>query len=173
MSLLDEKKVLLGLGKVDVSFCEHCIMEKQHRKTFGVETHSSKEILEYVHSDLWEHSLVASLFGKLYYVSFLDDYSKYMWAYFLTQKSEVFSTFKSWRIQVETQTRYKVKYLRSDNGGKYTSEEFHRYCREKWILCHFITVYTPQQNVVSERLNRTVLEKVLSMLSESGLTEEF
>lgn len=52
MSLLDEKKVLPGLGKVDLSFCEHCIMGKQHRKTFGVGTHSSKEILEYVHSDV-------------------------------------------------------------------------------------------------------------------------
>lgn len=85
----------------------------------------------------------------------------------------MFSTFKSWRIQVETQTRHKVKYLRSDNGGEYTSEEFQRYCTEEGITRHFTTVYTPQQNVVSERLNRTVLEKVHSMLSESGLPGEF
>lgn len=66
-----------------------------------------------------------------------------------------------------------MKYLRTDNDGEYTSEEFQRYCIEEGITRHFTTVYTPQQNVVFERLNRTVLEKVWSMLSEFGLLEEF
>lgn len=87
--------------------------------------------------------------------------------------SKFFITFKTWRIQVETHTEKRVKYLRSDNGGEYTSEEFHRYCKEEWITRHFTTVYTPQQNALSKRLNRTMLEKVRSMLSEYGLPGEF
>lgn len=82
----------------------------------------------------------------------------------------MFSTFKSLRIQVETQIKHKVKYLRSNNGGEYTSEKFQRYCTEEG---RFTMVYIPQQNAVSERLNRTVLEKVRSMLSEFGLPREF
>lgn len=60
-----------------------------------------------------------------------------------------------------------------DSGGGYTSEEFQGYCIEKKITCHFMTIYTPQQNIVYERLNRIVLEKVRSMISESDLPGEF
>jgi transposase InsO family protein len=58
-----------------------------------------------------------------------------------------------------------VKYLGSDNGSAYTSKEFGRYYKEKRITYHLITVYTLEQNVIAERLNRTVLEKVWSILS--------
>jgi len=180
LTLLRDKGLLTGLGKIDIDFCEHCVMGKQHRKAFGVGIHHSKEFLAYIHSDVWGPSPIASLSGKWYYVSFIDDYSRFVWVYFLTEKSEVFATFKSWRAQVETQTGHKVKtlnvmvrYLRSDNGGEYTSKEFGRYCKEEGITRHLTTVYTPQQNAVSERFNRTVLEKVRSMLSQSSLPYEF
>lgn len=172
LSLLDDKKMLPGLGTLDFAYCEHYIMGKQHRRAFSVGTHDSKEILKYVHIDVWVPSPTASLSGKLYYV-FIDDYSRYVWVYFLTHKSEVFSTFKTWRIQVENQTGNRVKYLRSNNDGEYTSEEFQRYCTEEEITRHFTKVYTPEQNAISKRLNKTVLEKVRSMLSESGLPREF
>ncbi|OAE22276.1 hypothetical protein AXG93_3491s1170 [Marchantia polymorpha subsp. ruderalis] len=53
-----------------------------------------------------------------------------------------------------------VRYLRSDNGGEYISKEFGEYCKAEGITCHLTTVYTPQQNAVCERFNRTVLKKV-------------
>jgi hypothetical protein len=81
--------------KINLEFCEHCVMGKQNRKPFGVGTHSSKEFLGYVHSDVWGPSPVASLSGKWYYVSFIDDYSRFTWVYFLKEKSKVFETFKS------------------------------------------------------------------------------
>lgn len=95
--LLVERRVLPDLGKVDLTFCEHCIMSKQHWRNFGVGTHSSKKLLDYIHSDVWGYSHIASLSGKLYYVSFTHVYSRYVWIYFLTHKSKVFPTFKSWR----------------------------------------------------------------------------
>lgn len=58
--LLDKRKVLLGLGKVDFAFWEHCIMRKHHRRAFTVGTHNFTEILEYVHSDVWGPSSTAS-----------------------------------------------------------------------------------------------------------------
>ena len=180
LTMLRDRNLLSGLGKINSDFCEHCVMGKHHRKPFGVGMHNSKEVLEYVHSDVWGPSPVASLSGKWYYVVFIDDYSRFVWIYFLTEKSEVFATFKSWKAQVETPSRHKVKalnlkvrYFRLDNGGEYTSKEFWMYCKEEGITRHLTTVYTPQQNAVPERLNRTVLEKVRSMLSQSGLPHEF
>ena len=131
LTKLQEKYLLSGLGKIKLDFCEHWVMGKHHRKAFGVGIHSSKEYLEYIHSDMWGPSPIASLSRKWYFVFFIDDYSRFVWVYFLTDKSEVFATFKSWKAQVETQTRRKVRtlhlrvrFFRSDNGGEYTSREF-------------------------------------------------
>jgi transposase InsO family protein len=178
MDMLSQKEVLSKIGKNDLDFCEHCVMGRQ--KPFGVGTHSSNEFLEYIYSDVWGHSLTASLSGKWYYVSFIHDYSKFIWVYFLTEKNEVFETFNNWRARVETQSGKKVKalnvrvgYLRSDNGGEYTFKKFGRYCKEEGIMPHLTRVYIPQQNAIAEQVNQMVLEKVWSILSQSGLPHEF
>lgn len=79
---------------------------------------------------------------------------------FLSTSLRCFTLSKLRRIQVETQTGQKVKYLQSNNGNEYNSEEFHRFNTEEKITRHFTTVYIPQQNAVFERFNKTVLEKV-------------
>jgi hypothetical protein len=70
-------------------------MGKLKRKPFEVGFHSSKAFFQYLHSDKYGPSPVALLFGKWYYVSFIDDYSRFTWVYFFTEKSEIFETFKS------------------------------------------------------------------------------
>ncbi|KAM1046410.1 hypothetical protein ACFX13_026491 [Malus domestica] len=74
---------------------------------------------------------------------------------------------------VENQTGRKIKILRSDNGGEYTSDHFFKVCKEEGIVRHFSVRGTPQQNGVAERLNRTLLEKVRCMLSQSSLSKSF
>ncbi|KAM1649747.1 hypothetical protein ACFXTN_002536 [Malus domestica] len=74
---------------------------------------------------------------------------------------------------IENQTGKKIKVLRSDNGGEYTSDPFLKVCREEGIVKHFTVRDTPQQNGVAERLNRTLLEKVRCMLAQSGLSKAF
>ena len=65
-----------------------------------------------------------SLSGHEYYVTFIDDYSMKTWIYFLKAKGEVFSGFQEFKALVENQTGKKIKVLRSNNGGEYTSNEF-------------------------------------------------
>lgn len=74
---------------------------------------------------------------------------------------------------METQTGRKIKKLRSDNGGEYKSDPFLQVCQEEGIVRHFTVAGTPQQNGVSERMNRTLVEKVRCMLSNAGLTKGF
>ena len=74
---------------------------------------------------------------------------------------------------VETQTGRRVKTLRSDNGGEYTSDPFFEVCQDDVIKRHFTVRKTPQQNGVAERMNRTLVEKVRCMLSHSGLSKMF
>ena len=66
-----------------------------------------------------------------------------------------------------------MKYLQSDNGGKYSSKEFKSYCEENRIKRHYTIKMIPQQNGVSERMNRTLLEKARSMRLQSSLSVSF
>ena len=74
---------------------------------------------------------------------------------------------------VENQSGKKVKALRSDNGGEYISKQFADFCAEKGIKREFTAPYTPAQNGVAERMNRTIQERLMSMLSQSHLPQSF
>jgi len=77
---------------------------------------------------------VPSLGKSLYYVSFIDDFSRRTWVYFLRHKSEVFSKFKEFKALVENQTNKKIKVLRTDNGGEFCSREFEQFCKQYGIV---------------------------------------
>jgi transposase InsO family protein len=71
--------------------------------------------------------------GYVYYVSFIDDYSRKTWIYFLKSKDEVFSKFKEFKSLIENLSERKIKILKLDNGGEYTSKEFVNFCRDVGI----------------------------------------
>jgi transposase InsO family protein len=70
----------------------------------------------------------------------------------------VFSKFKEFKALIENLSEKKIKILRSDNGGEYTSKEFVNFCKDVGIKRELTTPYNPQQNSVAERKNRTMLE---------------
>ena len=74
-----------------------------------------------------------SLSGYEYYVTFIDDYSRKTWIYFLKNKSEVFRKFKEFKALIENLSKKRMKTLRIDNGGEYTSKEFEEFCKEEGI----------------------------------------
>jgi hypothetical protein len=78
---------------LEVDFCEHCVYRKQNQVRFPFGVTREKGIIELVHSDVFGPVTVPSLGGSLYYVSFLDNFSKKTWIYFLRKKSEVFEKF--------------------------------------------------------------------------------
>jgi hypothetical protein len=87
------------------------------------------------------------------------------WVYFLKAKLETFEKFKVFLRQAENETKEKIGTLRTDNGGEFTSNEFQTFCGEKGIKRQFTNAYTPQQNRVIERMNRTLLKMAQSMLT--------
>ena len=113
------------------------------------------------------------LSGKEYFVTFIDDFSRKVWAYPLRRKDQVLSVFQRFITMVETQIGKKVKCLRSDNGGEYMSKAFQDFCDTKGIKRELTAPYTPPQNGVVERMNRTIQERVRSMLSNTELSDGF
>jgi len=85
---------------------------------------SAKHISELVHSDVFRPMTVPSLGKYVYYVSFVDEFSRNTWIYFLKNKFEVFDRFKEFKALVENQTEKKIKVLRIDNGGEFCRKEF-------------------------------------------------
>ena len=92
--------------------------------------------------------------------------------YPLKHKSDVFATFKQ-KVMIEKQTGKKVKRLRTDNGMEFCSMEFDQFCKNEGIVRHCTVRYTPQQNGVAEKMNRTLLERARWMLSIAGLSQCF
>lgn len=127
-----------------------------------------------MHSDLWgSPSTPESLGCCRYFVSFIDDYSKKVWVYFLKSKDEAFDKFKEWKLEVENQMGKKIKCFRTDNGLEFCNSKFDQLCKESGVMRHRTCTYTPQQNGVSERMNRTIMDKVRSMLAETRMGQEF
>ena len=88
-------------------------------------------------------------------------------------KSEVACVFQKFKALVENQVDCKIKVLRSDNGTEYTSDQFEKFCFEAGIEHQLTVTYTPQQNGVSERKNRTVMEMARCLLFEKRLPKSF
>ena len=100
-------------SSLDFDLCENCIYGKQNRVSFPSSGKRKKHILELVHSDVFGPVKVPSLGNFVYYVSFIDDFSRNIWIYFLNKKFEGFDRFKEFKALVENQTEKKIKVLRN------------------------------------------------------------
>ena len=103
LKVLVERNLIPGLKSVNLPFCEHYVMSKQHRLKFNRSTARSKYMLDLIHSYVWE-SPEMSLGGAKYAVSFIDDYSKRLWMYSIKKKSDVFQIFKDFKARVELES---------------------------------------------------------------------
>ncbi|RVW97553.1 Retrovirus-related Pol polyprotein from transposon TNT 1-94 [Vitis vinifera] len=119
--------------------------------------------------------------GQQYFITFIDDYSRYGYLYLIHEKSQSLDVFKNFKAEVENQLSKKIKAVRSDRGGEYygrydrSGEQrpgpFAKYLMECGIVPQYTMPGTPSQNGVAERRNRTLKDMVRSMISHSTLPE--
>ncbi|GKF82198.1 retrotransposon protein, putative, ty1-copia subclass, partial [Tanacetum coccineum] len=126
-----------------------------------------------IHTDVCSSFKTVSRQGASYFVTFTDDFSRYGYVYLLKHKHEVFETFKVFKKEVENQLEKTIKSLCSDRGGEYISQEFLDHLKEHGITSHRTPPYTPQHNGMSERRNKTLLDMVRSMMSQTTLPKSF
>jgi len=148
--------------------CEACIMGKMTRAPFP-KAERSKEPLAIIHSDICGEMSTLTNGQKLYFITFIDGYSRYGYVYILKHKSGGFDAFKAFKTEVENQLNKTIKVLRTDRGGEYTSGILNDFCKENGIIHHYTMPYTPHQNGVAERRNRTLMDMVRSMMAYSDL----
>jgi hypothetical protein len=126
LRLLHSKGMVEGMSNysLDFDFCEHCLYGKQNRVRFPSSATREEGILQLVHSDVFGPMSDPSLGKSVYYVSFIYDFSRKTWIYFLRKKSEVFDRFKEFKALVDNQTEKRIKVLRTDNGREFRRNEF-------------------------------------------------
>ncbi|KAL4353579.1 hypothetical protein GQ457_06G019510 [Hibiscus cannabinus] len=175
LKLLSDKGMVLGLPKIgSLDLCEGCIYGKQTRKPFPVnKAWRATKCLELIHADLCGPMQTESLGGSHYFLLFTDDYSRMSWVYFLENKSETFEKFQKFKAMVENQSGCHIKVLCTDRGGEFMSKEFNLFCEDNGIRRELTIPYTPEQNGVAERKNRTVVEMARSMLQARRLSNQF
>jgi hypothetical protein len=120
-------KAVTGLPEFKVDHegvCNGCAQGKNIKNLFSKRDSKAEGVLELIQSDVCGPMPSTSISGYVYYVSFIDDYSRKTWVYFLKTKDEVFSKFKEFKALIENLFERKIKILKSDYGGEYTSKEF-------------------------------------------------
>jgi transposase InsO family protein len=130
--------------------CNGCTQGKNIKNPFLKRDNKAEGVLELIHSDVCGPMPSSSISGYVYYVSFIDDYSRKTWIYFLNSKDEVFNKLKEFKALIENLSKRKIKILRLDNGGEYTSKEFVNLCKDVGIKRELTTPYNPQKNSVAE-----------------------
>jgi transposase InsO family protein len=171
LSMLSKINMVDGLPwiRVSTNVCTRCMVGKQHRDKFERSRWRASKSLELVHRDLRGPMNPPSKGGAKYILTFIDDFSRKFWVYFLKQKDEVFSKFEIFKALVENQSENKIKRIRTDNGGEYVNNKFKYFCEYHGIKREMTNRYTPQQNGVAERKNRTLVEMAWCMLQSKGL----
>jgi hypothetical protein len=133
--------------------CAGCVLNKHHQDNFDKRASwHGLTPFHLVHHDLCGMLSSPSFSEWNYLLTFIDDFSRQIWVYFLKFKSEVFDKKNSYKALVEKQSQHELQRLRIDNGGEYVNNKFTSY----FIQMQYTIPYTPQQNGVSERQNHTL-----------------
>ncbi|GJS12233.1 putative ribonuclease H-like domain-containing protein [Tanacetum coccineum] len=151
-----------------------CQKGKHHRASCKSKTENLTSLpLHLLHMDLFGPTFVKSLMKKMYCLVVIDDYSRFTWVFLLAAKDETSGILKYFITGIENLVDHKVKVIRCDNGIEFKNREMNQFCEMKGILRQFSIARTPQQNGVSKRRNKTLIEAARTMLVDSKLPTTF
>lgn len=152
------------------SVCDACQQAKSHQLPYPKSSSVSSFPLQLVFSDVWGPA-PESVGRNKFYVSFIDDYSKFTWIYLLRHKSEVFQRFHDFQNLVERLFDRKIIAMQTDWGGEY--ERLNSFF-QKIGITHLVSCpHAHQQNGAAERKHRHIVEVGLSLLSHASMSLKF
>ncbi|PKU87366.1 Retrovirus-related Pol polyprotein from transposon TNT 1-94 [Dendrobium catenatum] len=153
--------------------CISCNTSKMHKQPFPVSNSICNKPFQIIHSDIWGPAPCLSKFGYRYYVTFIDDCTRFTWLFLLKSKDEVFSKFQFFCNLINNQFKTKILILRSDGGGEYTSHSFRNYLAANGITHQMSCPHTPEQNGIAERKHRHIIEMTRTLLHSANLPLSF
>ena len=169
--------VLSTLDFADFETCVNCIKGKQTNKSKKGAKRSTN-LLEIIHTDICCPDTDAN--SLKYFITFIDDDSRYMYLYLLRLKEEALDAFKVFKAGVENQCRKHIKIIRSYRGGEYYGKytengqapgAFVKFLQENGIVAQYTMPGSPDQNGMAKRRNQTLMDMVRSMRSNTKLPQ--
>ena len=174
---LHSKELVSDIDIVDSSFmdpiCEPCIDGKQTRHIGKRATTRQKQPLALIHSDLHSSLKVQTPEGYRYWVTFIDDISRYCSIALLKNKSEILVAFKLFRSNIENELGCKIKILKDDKSGEFMSTGFNKYLATAGITRQHAIRNSSHKNGAAKHFNRTLVKRTISLLSEAKLSQSF
>lgn len=153
--------------------CNGCLLSKQARKSFPLQSNfTATAALELIHGDLCGPISPDTPSENKYFMLLVNDFTRMMWVYMIKTKNEALSVFKKFKALVENGAKQGIQMFRTDRGGEFCSKEFINFCEDTGIQRHYTAPYSPQQNGVVERHNRTVVAMGRSMLKERNVPSQ-
>ena len=152
--MLGRRQMVRGMPVLDPveRICDVCVTAKQRRAAFPqAAKFRAARLLDLVHEDICGPITLATPDSRCYFLLLVDDRSRYMWVLLLSAKGETTEAVKRFKVAAEMESGRKLRVLRMDNGGEFTSAEFAEYCADQGVRCHLSAPYSPQQNGVVER----------------------
>lgn len=175
---MSEKEMVNGLPHIShdiaVKVCDTCMKGKQNRENIPKKSSwKASHCLQLIHTDICGPITPVSESGKRYIINFIDEFNRKCWIYILSEKYEALRTFKEFKAMAERETGLSLGCLRLDRGGEFNSAAFQDYCRENGIKRQLTAAYTPQQNDVAERKNRSIMNMTRCMLMGMSVPRKF
>ena len=176
--IIDE--ILPYLDFLDFDTYVNCIKGKLTTKVRNAKVDRCIELLEVIHTNIYGPFTPPAIGGYKYFITFIDDYSRYGFVELIREKSNSLEALKAFKAKVKLQQGKKIKVVHSDRGGEYygryddtgcNPRPFDKYLQECVIDDQYTMSNTPQQNVIAERRNHTLLDMVRCMLVNSSLPE--
>ena len=171
-------RILDSLDFTDFEICTNCIKGKQ-TNTRGFGANRATNVLQLIHTDICGPLLTVSWNGQQYFMTFIDDFSRYGYLYLIHEKSQSLEVFKSFKVEVENQLNKRIKNVRSESGGEYyrkydglgeqRSGLFAKFLEKCGIVPQYTMPGSPSMNDVAERRDTTLKDMVRSMISHSNL----
>ncbi len=150
--------------------CEACVRAKQTENPFSKSaTRSTTSAGELTHTDVWGPARFNATNGARYYMTFIDDYSRHCTIKLLNKKSEAAEMVKGYLAFIERHLGLLPKAIRADNGKEYINNDLKSWLNQRGILLDSTAPYSPQQNGIAERYNRTLADLIRAMLCEKKI----
>ncbi|GJR69695.1 putative ribonuclease H-like domain-containing protein [Tanacetum coccineum] len=154
--------------------CVAFLKGKQYKASCKSKIHNSvTQPLFMLHIDLFGPTFVSNLMNKKYCLVVTDDYSRFIWVFFLASKDETSDILKNFITEIENIVDKKVKIIRCDNETEFKNRVMNEFCEKKGIKRELSVAKTPQQNGVTERRNRTLIKAARTMLADFKLPTTF
>jgi hypothetical protein len=173
---LEDNKMLENFKMIernDELKCEICSKGKHMRRKFSNTSKLEKNPGDLIHTDICGPISPTGLNGEKYFISFIDDATRYSVVYTIQKKSEALDKFKHFKTLLFTQKKIKVKKIRCDGGGEYVSDKFKEYLKKHGIIQIITPPNTPQWNGVAERFNRVIMDKARCMMKGRSVDKQF